>query len=90
MNTESMQCHKVLNGEMNKPGDFCFDESKTNLYLWLPGENNPDCIPIIRGTCGVPRIWGWDGNEDKPTITPSILATGQWHGYLRDGRLISC
>lgn len=31
--------------------------------------------------------WAWDGNMDKPTVSPSVkqLVCG-WHGYLRNGR----
>lgn len=29
--------------------------------------------------------WHWDGNRDKPTLTPSVHHVGHWHGYLRDG-----
>ena len=34
--------------------------------------------------------WQWDGNEDKPTLTPSINAEGSWHGWVRSGRMESC
>ncbi|MBP6031236.1 MAG: hypothetical protein KA533_07395 [Sphingobium sp.] len=44
--------------------------------------------------------WHWDGNRDRPTLTPSILIyqmdeTGQiigehWHGYLTAGDWKSC
>ena len=30
---------------------------------------------------------GWDGNEEEPTLSPSIVA-GKWHGYLRGGKLV--
>ena len=29
--------------------------------------------------------WSWDGNEDKPTLSPSLHAVGIWHGYVRNG-----
>ena len=36
-------------------------------------------------------IHGWDGNEDEPTLTPSLLCTvgdhELWHGYIRSGRI---
>ncbi len=37
-------------------------------------------------------IWTWNGDEDKPTTTPSILFTAgcKWHGYLTDGVFRSC
>ena len=40
------------------------------------------------------HAWEWDGNEDKPTLAPSI-ACGRpkgcdWHGYMTAGRLEAC
>ena len=32
--------------------------------------------------------WTWDGDEDKPTLEPSLHAIGVWHGWARDGKLI--
>lgn len=75
---------------MNAPGDFSFDDEFTHLYIILPGNKNPDAIPIQRGRDGGPRVWGWDGNEDAPTLTPSIHEVGHWHGFLRSGKLESC
>lgn len=34
--------------------------------------------------------WSWNGDYDKPTLTPSLNIIGQWHGWLREGQLISC
>lgn len=38
------------------------------------------------------KMWDWDGNLDRPTLTPSINCTtprddGQpcWHGWLKQG-----
>ena len=94
MNTESIECRKVKfgadDGGMEKPGDFCFDGSLTHIYIWLPGISGPDALEIQKGAPGGPRVWGWDGDEDKPTLTPSINAQGQWHGFLRAGKLVSC
>lgn len=90
MNTESIDCRKVEFGKMEKVGDFCFDEGRNHIYLWLPGVSGPDSLCIQKGAPGGNRVWGWDGDLDKPTIMPSIHAPGQWHGYLRAGRLVSC
>ena len=32
-------------------------------------------------------VKGWDGNEESPTLYPSIVA-GLWHGFLRNGQLV--
>ena len=29
--------------------------------------------------------WEWDGNRERPTLTPSVHRVGHWHGWLRDG-----
>ena len=36
--------------------------------------------------------WKWDGNEEKPTLSPSIqkLTPCRWHGYLRAGIFEKC
>lgn len=35
------------------------------------------------------QVKGWDGNKEKPTLTPSIWARNRkgWHGYLTNGKL---
>jgi hypothetical protein len=34
--------------------------------------------------------WTWNGNKEKPTLSPSILHENHWHGYLRDGVFEEC
>lgn len=44
-----------------------------------------------------PCVWGWNGNEDKPTLTPSINCISEkdgkptggcgWHGWMQGGEL---
>lgn len=89
MNTESIECRKVE--EIEKIGDFTFDDTFKCIYVWLPGTPGPTAIPITLGPDrGEFRIWGWDGNQDKPTLTPSIHWVDFWHGFMRNGKLISC
>jgi hypothetical protein len=60
----------------------------------LPGEHYV-CLPIrpVPQT-GRPvnggHSWEWDGNEDRPTLTPSVNSVGCWHGWIRAGRMVSC
>jgi hypothetical protein len=37
-------------------------------------------------------FWDWNGDKEKPTLTPSIQAVGgcQYHGYLTAGVFKSC
>jgi len=36
--------------------------------------------------------WNWDGNEEEPTVTPSIrrLDGCEWHGHLTGGYFKEC
>jgi len=55
-----------------------------------PEYNRGDIVhlPIILGN-SEPSHWGWDGNKEAPTLTPSINVIGRWHGWLREGQLIA-
>lgn len=98
MNTESVNARRVGDvfpdsREAIRPGDFCWGEEKDGqrtLFIVLPGFDHPDAITVRRGSPGGNRVWGWDGNEDAPTLQPSIQVPGYWHGFLEAGRLISC
>lgn len=105
MNTESADCRRVKvplqESQTVNPGDFAWDFDSDQLggdrnkpthyiYVCLPGEHHLSAIEVQHGQPGGPRIWGWDGNEDKPTLTPSILTPDRWHGHMQAGRLVSC
>lgn len=75
------------------PGAFFFDKDDKHILMVLPGDTELVAIPIDGS-----RGWRWDGNREKPSVTPSILAyerqpgplVERWHGYMRAGRLESC
>ena len=51
-----------------------------------PGCGSDCWVPV-----NVPHGWQWDGNEQAPTLTPSLgQGCCSWHGYLKAGRFISC
>jgi hypothetical protein len=99
MNTESCDCRKVADYDaMELPGDFYFEPvgglgGDTCIHLFLP-DRCFICLPIARDPSKAEKgelpVWGWDGNEEKPTLTPSIDTKDHWHGWLRAGRLVSC
>ena len=86
------------------PGAFCWSDlheggvvHKNVLWLRVPHPTNPkgELILLYPGGCQ-PNNWAapgpcnrWDGNLDEPTLSPSILAPGVWHGYLRKGKLVT-
>ncbi len=88
-------------GDVVGPGAFLWDiqGARRSLVFILPGEDYYRSIQVVHGPAPGEQVWGWDGNEERPTITPSILAydrdaPGQrvehWHGWLRAGRFESC
>lgn len=48
-------------------------------------------IPVGPGKVSSPA-WTWNGDREKPTLTPSIACTRPcgWHGYLTDGVFKPC
>lgn len=67
------------------------------LMFWCPGCNGPHRIQ--HGDGPGPR-WGWNGDAERPTFTPSVLVTYDGgdagregappkvcHSYVTDGRI---
>lgn len=47
-------------------------------------------LPVNRADVA---CWDWDGNRERPTLTPSILQSGlpcKWHGFLTAGEFVTC
>jgi hypothetical protein len=44
--------------------------------------------PVGKSAAAHPS-WEWDGNKEKPTLSPSVHAVGHWHGWFRAGRMVS-
>jgi hypothetical protein len=92
MNTESCDCRNVQDFDrMEKPGDFYFAEREGHegICMILPGDTWVH-VMIQKGPQGGHRVWGWDGNTEKPTLVPSIHALEHWHGFMTNGQLVSC
>lgn len=75
----------------SRPGDIEFrkypNEEPAGYAYRCPKCGHEDWLKIDDGMNG----WVWNGNIDKPTLTPSILHTScGWHGYLTDGVFIDC
>ncbi len=98
MNTDSIDCRRVpyplpVGAPPSQPGDFSWGPEEEDgvryLYVCLPGDTHLGAIRCHRAERGIDREWKWDGNEDRPTLSPSIHWIDRWHGYLRAGRLES-
>lgn len=100
MNTQSCDLRRVVGARPEslwdlEQGQFFFsvDEAGQRFFsCMLPGLTLC-CIPIrpvVTPGINGGHSWEWDGNEDTPTLNPSINATGSWHGWIRAGRAVSC
>lgn len=56
-----------------------------NSYNRLPIGLNEKPPKGADTNAGVRATWMWDGNREKPTLSPSIHHVGHWHGFLRGG-----
>ena len=102
MNTQSYPAtRKQTAEECVAIGDYIFNEERDYIYIVLPNKDGKfatdsegravlDPIRISRSPSSNPRVWTWNGNEDKPSLSPSIDWRGHWHGYLTNGELKSC
>lgn len=63
-----------------------------------PGCGSDHMLPFKRpadGNGATGPCWGWNGSEESPTITPSILSSCDWgdgdkdvcHSFVTDGRI---
>lgn len=100
MNTLAMR--KVAGPEqVQKPGNFCIINHSTNhdkawLYVCLPATpramiyecrlfktSQPTQTPLTAET------WNWDGDDNLPSLHPSIELAGRFHGTITRGILTS-
>ncbi len=79
-------------------GHFAFSEQSADgtfdMYMVLPTDESDGRICIIPVRLGPKQqnAWQWDGNREKPTLTPSIWhhSTPDWHGWVTRGEMIGC
>lgn len=97
-------CHEPVpmkllddSAKIDNAGEFAWSEiagvRHITLALPRPMPNAPDdyvmnVLPVAHGTNSPGKSWGWDGNESKPTLSPSIHCIGHWHGWVRNGMLV--
>ena len=80
---------------MEKRGDFFWSidhDGNRSIIIAIPQDSDLYDWGSVPWTISHPNHcgaqWGWDDNEDKPTLTPSLHAIGMWHGWVRDGCLV--
>ena len=81
--------------ENGPAGGFMFDvDHRSVIYLCPCGCEQLGALPIVKGDEQAAQrpAWHWNGNEDSPTLTPSIrrLDGCRWHGFLTAGEWQPC
>lgn len=79
-----------------KTGDFYWRVEEPSgrrlLCVLIPCQSAESGYTFAQFTIGFLNAsgaqWDWDGNEDAPTLTPSVHAVGVWHGFVTNGELI--
>lgn len=56
-------------------------EADKRVAFWCPGCKMAHQVRIA----GDSPVWGWDGNVDAPTFTPSVLVTIPWSRSVEPG-----
>jgi hypothetical protein len=86
--------HVAAYDQCERPGDYFITEPNPHdggmrrLSFMCPCGCGDLCgIRIRDDGQNVGGAWGWNGDMEKPTATPSIaIGPGQhWHGFLTDG-----
>lgn len=76
----------------NVPGTFMFttrydaDGHAGMIFVCPCGCGELGSLSFLNAKDDHPR-WSWNGDEDKPTLKPSIMKTTgcKWHGWLTEG-----
>lgn len=97
MNTENAKgCLRETTNELwldGQVGDWAFDKDGSTIFIRIPDRSERGVmIAWTLRPIPDPQIndWQWDGNREAPTLTPSLHLVGVWHGWMTQGRLISC
>lgn len=93
-NHKPIEMRKLPDCGFNQVGDFAWrfaDGDVRLLVVAIPcihhrGWIHSEWTIGHKNECGAQ--WSWDGNEDKPTLSPSLHAKGIWHGYVKEGKLV--
>ena len=89
--------HVATKDDVDNVGEFAWGDENGMRYIMIalprprldaPNDYIMSYLPVARGDNVSGEHWGWDGNEDAPTLKPSIQCIGHWHGWVRDGILV--
>lgn len=65
------------------------DERPTHVFLRTPVRGIGALIAVAPEKLANGASWRWDGDRERPTLTPSINGgAGAWHGWVQAGVMI--
>ena len=81
--------------DVEQPGDFWWTRAEGGPVIWIAlppsgwaaerGHRFNITPWTINHKNSCDAQWSWDGDEDSPTLTPSLHCVGYWHGWVRGG-----
>lgn len=80
---------RVALTEIDNAGEFAWIDDINGRGMMLavpnpnPGARNNYLLAYLPG-----NRWAASGNQEQPTLTPSVHSVGHWHGWVRDGMLV--
>ena len=85
---------KLIAPEATAPGDFYWNlgYGRRSIVIAMPtvrfGGSHVCVEWAIRPYPGDRHKWTWDGDEDRPTLKPSLHWVGVWHGWVTNGVMV--
>lgn len=87
---------RIADGAWPKdPGEFTWIGKGQMRALWFrcPQADGTGVGELARIPVAGPRAWQFDGNDDRPTLTPSVRidagGADLWHGFVTAGELVT-
>jgi hypothetical protein len=69
-----------------------YGPKRKRLWFDCPRRLGERCMVLLKPWPINAPTWDWDGNEQAPTLSPSINCNGTggcgWHGFIQAGKLV--
>ena len=62
------------------------------VWIWCPGCDEHHAVPVTKPSNGDGVAWAFNGDEERPTLSPSLLVRGGennrvCHSFITDGKI---
>lgn len=83
VSVEAKRVDKWSELEEGPIGTFLINPDRKKLFVKLPNCQGVHSINL--DATKQPPCWTLTGTDAAPTLSPSLVVAGRWHGWLRDG-----